>query len=568
MNKLWFVFIVLLFAACGSGGGGGGGSSSAGDSDLMEDSSAMADPDSEGNSDSTVTTTTSFSSTTTSSVTTTTLPPSSGSVVLTSVAATTVLTTETAQYRIVFQPGTGLTENSTVSFTFPSGFDVSNASIDSVPGYTIQSISGQTITILANSLGVVDAGGFGTAIFTNIVNPPLPGTYSIQVTTSLDTTPGTGSIEITSSGGSVTLTSISATSVLTTQTAEYRIIFSPETGLLENDTVTITFPNGFNISGASLDSLPGYTIQSISGQTITFLTTSFGVVDAAGFGTIIIQNIVNPSLVGTYSLQVATSTDTSAGSNSIDIAAGGSSVSLTSVAASIILTSQTAQYRILFSPETGLTENSTVTLTFPSGFDISNASVGTLQSYTIQSISGQTITLVATSFGVVSAGSFGTIILQNIVNPSVAGTYSLSVSTSIDTTAGSNSINITSSTGSTSVTSVSATIILTSQTAQYRILFSPETGLIENSTVTVTFASGFDISGATATSTPGFSIQSISGQAVTFLAGSLGVVDAGGFGTLILDNIVNPASPGTYSIEVSTSIDTTSGSGSITISSN
>jgi hypothetical protein len=109
----------------------------------------------------------------------------------TSLTASSLLIGTTSSYFYSFYATSGLPIGGTVSVTYPTGFDLTNAIKTQYNNvFTIKNVVGQTITY--NALTATNAGAMVYDWSTQtdgIVNPTTPGIYSIQISTSNDPTP-------------------------------------------------------------------------------------------------------------------------------------------------------------------------------------------------------------------------------------------------------------------------------------------------------------------------------------------------------------------------------------------
>jgi hypothetical protein len=240
-----------------------------------------------------------------------------GAVTLAWVDVTNLLPGGTAGYTVNFIATNGLIEGETIRVQYPMGFNVSGATVPPNDVLTLQAVSGQTITYRV-SRSYRAGEFFATPVRTEgIVNPPIPGTGLVKVSTSSDPTQVSIPYQVKSSG-SVRGVSVQVASITTGQSSSYTVNFRTSTGLPVGATVSLEFPPGFT---PGVQSSPDYTVENVSGQTVTlrmlkavnasvyhpaeWLTTP-----EAGEVSISTTGIVNPSEAGTYYFKLWTSNDT------------------------------------------------------------------------------------------------------------------------------------------------------------------------------------------------------------------------------------------------------------------
>jgi hypothetical protein len=150
-----------------------------------------------------------------------------------------------------------------------------------------------------------------------------------------------------------------------------------------------------------------------------------------------------------------------------------------------------------------------------------------------------------------------------IVNPVTPGTYFVQISTSTDPTPVSVSVTIKAAGGAISSTTLTATSLMAGAPSDYEFQFQATNGLPSGATITVVYPTGFNVAAATKTSlnTSGYiMIQSVTGQTITYKVGTSAAVSTG---NMLYDfytstgGIVNPVTPGTYFVQISTSTDPT-----------
>jgi hypothetical protein len=365
---------------------------------------------------------------------------------------------------------------------------------------------------------------------------------------------------------SVSNASADTFSLLTNTTTNYWFGFTATKGLAIGSTVTVVFPEGFNVTGATGYPVSNkFTIQSISGQTVTYTVGTEGAVFAGrdiGYG-LLANGIVNPTTPGTYMIQVSTSNDLLPVFIPVTFATTGSTIKNASIHRTSLLVNSNNMYQFDFTPTSGLPPGSTISVVFPEGFNIAGASINQNTAWSIQNISGQTITYNVGAGGGSYAGRwnylFQILVANGIINPSSPGTYSIQIFTSNDPTPVLVPVQI-NATGA-AVTNAGFDIynggsLMTNAITTIGFHFNATSGLPSDSTVTVVFPDGFNLSGVPIIQDTIFPIESITGQTITFKKTMPIIYYTGWYvRELGVDGIVNPSEPGIYSIQISTSID-------------
>ena len=263
-------------------------------------------------------------------------------------------------------------------------------------------------------------------------------TLTLLLTFSLLTGVFSPKTQIPEARAATALTNVSNT-VTDTQasaTTTHQINFTTYTSIPADGKIIITFPAGFNVTSTSFNSwsgLDGSQTISTSSQTITITRDSAGTISTAGSKYITLNNIVNNSSTSTnYTVTVETQ---DSGSTTLD---GPTDSFYFSICENACHTSAyqipwdarisaTTTYTTKFATALTTPANGKIKITFPSGFDISNASTTELNgsdvSYDLtQSINGQILTIANASSSAIAAGALY-VIIDGITNHSTAGTY-------------------------------------------------------------------------------------------------------------------------------------------------
>jgi hypothetical protein len=472
----------------------------------------------------------------------------------------------------------------------------SNVTVKGVQAQTVMKNS-QTLTItvppgvtISNSSAVTLVIGSTTAVITN---PMTSGNYTVRVHTSVETTPvisqiyATGAASTTVSPALVTPSPNGVGSP-----AQYTMAFNvggQGALTLGSSTITLTFPNNttipFSISAAHIKvntvALGTAPTTSPGARTITFTTpVTVGNNGAVSVVIDLLANLANPSISGSYTLQVNTSVEvTKVSSQGYTITAPQTSVSPANVTPSPNGVNSTAQYVIGFRVgSTGALQggSSTVTLTMPSGTVLptsiapSKITVNGTAADAVM-VSGQQIILTIPSTATIGNSDSVTVVVSDqaaVQNPPVPGQYTLTVATSTEPTAVvSNPYTI----GGATTTVTAATVVpnpaTVGVTGAYAVDFNVgSSGALQagSSTITLTFNDSTTVATQTVS---GGTVNGVSAQAVSD-AGSRTVVltvpasvTIGNSGTVTVvipsGIITNPVSPGNYTLQVKTTVETT-----------
>ena len=346
---------------------------------------------------------------------------------------------------LTFANQTSLSSGNEIAVTFPAGFDVSGAGINTGSTVTtggdptIDGVSGQVVT-----LNVPDfwAAGSQTIVLTGIDNPASTGSgLSLTVVSQAnngsatidqaDQTPVTFSVV----QSVVNLTATSLSNNFTHATGvQVTVIFTTTIPLASTDEIAITLPAGFDTSGVAINAAGTVTsgsdptVEGVVGQVITL-----NVPDTwpDSIQTIVLTGIDNPtSAASGINLTVVTRTNNAA--DTLDAADGTpatfdinqSFINLTSTTFNNSFThAKNVTVTTQFTTTTPLASTDEITITFPAGFDVSGAAlngaatVATGSDPTVEGVAGQIVTL-----NVPNAWSAGSqkIVLSGINNPTAA----------------------------------------------------------------------------------------------------------------------------------------------------
>jgi hypothetical protein len=521
--------------------------------------------------------------------------------------------------KITFPDGTTLpatiaTTNMTISGLNPSSISVN------------QSAKSVTANVSQNNL---NPGTFNVIILNgaNIINPIIPSTTYYQVTmyTSKDQSPVTSAAyTITGDNTSVTTVSASATpSVIGKENVAFTVNFTTSTtGKIAggtaagSSTITLDFDNlgtfvPLTIIASAVE------VNSNSAQSVNVITSgNGGVVEVTMPNGLTIDNstavtvdfdtsagLDNLNQV-TNIISVETSSDTLAATGGYTLTTS-STLSVTSVTPNPTTQNATASYSVKFTlgdPGGALTANvDSIEIVFPSNTFLPAAV--SLSDITVNGtnpasnprvgIGASTDTLIIPVPQNLAAGISVTVLINQsagFLNPTLAQSYTLDVSTTVETGPfTSPAYNITQTSSTVSAANVTVETPTPALTSKYTVNFNVGSNgrlLAGTSTITITFngsttvdqtAANYDNSSITVdavpTAIPTTDI-SISGQAVTLTIPSTVTIDNNESVSLTLDRtvtpkpITNPTSPGEYTVQVKTSVETSDiTSNSYTISS-
>ena len=503
--------------------------------------------------------------------------------------------------RITFPIGTVL----------PSSISPANLTLSGTAAFSV-TVNQDSRTVTAIPTNNVNAGTFNVVIASaaNIINPPVPSStyYKVTMNTTQDI------VLVTSNAFSITgantqATGVSATanpSVINYPHAAYTINFTTSsTGKIAggtpagSSTITLDFDTGTSVPTA----IPAGAVKvnSIVSGTVNVLTSGAGgIVRVTVPNGLTILNstavsvafdtsagLNNGALATTYTIGVRTSSDTSYATGSYSLAAS-QSLSVTSVTPTPATQNASASYSVRFlTGSTGaLSIGDTIFIVYPVNtylpgfFSRTDLTVNGSNPTTNPVVQGNTL-IIRTPVTVDNLRNVTILINQTagILNPTAVQTYTLQVYTQRERGPyTSPAYNIIQTTSTVSAADVTVTVPTPSLTSRYSINFNVGTnGRLRagTSTVTVTFNSNTTIS-ATSTNydssyiqVDGISTQipttniSVSGQALTFTFPSGVSVDNNDNVTVILNRtgtpkpITNPASNGSYTLQVRTSVEAT-----------
>ncbi|MFC1564987.1 cadherin-like domain-containing protein, partial [candidate division KSB1 bacterium] len=343
------------------------------------------------------------------------------------------------QATVTFTTTKQLVSTDEIVIVFPAGFDASGAGIDATTATTggdptVEGVVGQIVTL---SVPDTWSAGSQTIVLTGIDNPTNPTTgLSLEIKSQSDGAgadidlPDQTPVTFDINQSYIDLTSTTATNNFThAMTVTVTAVLTTTTPLVSTNEIAVTFPAGFDVSGAGIDATTVTTgsdpaVEGVAGQVVTL-----NVPDAWAAGTqiIVLTGISNPTSASTgLNLTVVSQTDGAA--LALDFADASpatfdinqSYVNLTSTTLSNSFTyAKIVTATAVFTTTTPLVATEEIAITFPAGFDLTGLVLDSTSSFTgisptVESIAGQVVTLTAP--GNLPAGS-QTIVLTGIDNP-------------------------------------------------------------------------------------------------------------------------------------------------------
>lgn len=316
---------------------------------------------------------------------------------------------------------------------------------------------------------------------TGITNPAAPGAAYVAVATANENVYAMfGQFTVTTGGAVTGVTASNPTPNTVGSAASYQLYFyaSSSGALIPGNYIYLTFPAGTTIPVAliagtvTVNGSPA-TASRVGTTTQVQITVPVAILNT-GYTYIFIQStsgILNSTVAGTYPLYVSTTAD-AASVASTTFTLAGASISNLSVTVDPLTPSSVAQFGISFytsSVATGIKYNDTIRVEFPAGtqfpsgpfcpacFTINGQAtqIAPTRVNNVVTITVPTTLLSATQFVYLTIGT-----TAGIINPSTSGSYSLKVSTSLDTT------QVTSNQYTLVGTSISSLAVVANPTAQ------------------------------------------------------------------------------------------------------
>jgi hypothetical protein len=473
-----------------------------------------------------------------------------------------------------------------------------NANDVTVNGFTSDgvSVNGDEVTVTVPDGLVIEESSSGTIVFSSAAgfeNGTSEGNYTVEVKTSSETaySTETNNLSLTSESGLV-LNEVSRSNSIVNAVSAYTIKFTPGTGNglagSSDDDITLTFPNNtylpasiskshIMVQGISLDKNP--TVNTTA-RTVNLDVPSSVTIAAETEGTIQFSSsagIINPTTVGSkYSLQLATNKESAVTSNTFRTTPATSTVSTADVSLSNNAPSATTQYTIDFNTGSygrliesgGLLSASTIDIEFPSGTNFGSLSATVNGTNAVVSQSDQVVTVTVPSMVADSIwySDDVSLVINNVINPSISNDYSLDIKTSVETNyVSSNTYPITSAQPlTTSAFGLTANEV--NEAGDYSFDFTVDaaaTDLIAGSgTITITFPTSTEVPASISTSD--ITIDGMAAYAISTVPGNHQVtittpttITASQTASLVITtdaDILNPKEPdNAYVLNVKTS---------------
>jgi len=468
----------------------------------------------------------------------------SGSVTDTTLATTFTTTVDASAIAVVGSTGNlvlsgttmpvALATSDTIKITFPANFNISgagNATTDftGTPGLT-KSVSGQVLTLTADAAIPAESGKAITiaGITSKYATTSQNVAILIEKSTGQDVV---GASANTGVDKSITDTTLATTFTTTVDASAIAVVGSTgnlvlsgttmPVALATSDTIKITFPANFNISGAGnattdFTGTPGLT-KSVSGQVLTL--TADAAIPAESGKAITISGIT--SKYATTSQTVAILIEKSTGEDVVGASANtGVSESITdttdaNATASIALgansvVSTAGDTTLTITIPVDLANTDTIVFTMPDNLDVNSVALSTTTFTYGGSVgfactdSSQVIT--CTADGAITAEVGGTIVMSGITSKYATTSQTISSITINDVAVSKESVatdasgavtDTTAITTLTSAFSASAVTIVGDVTGQATSTITFPVALATDDTIKITFPDNWDISGIT-----------------------------------------------------------------------
>ena len=387
------------------------------------------------------------------------------SVTIQSVSVNPLTPSSVAQFAITFYTSSstaGIKSGDTIRVEFPAGTQFPSGSFCPtcfvINGQTVQvtpTRSNYVVTITVPATIPVATQYVYLTIGTTagIVNPPTSGSYSLKVSTSIDTT------QVTSNQYALVGTSISSLAVTANPTAqgaypELRFTFTTSSsgGLSQNDYIYIQFPTAMNMPSsvpAASVTVNGVQVSSISldGSDKLSIYTPISIGNSQQVAVVIAatSGISNPSTVGT-TLSFSVSTSQDVGAQTVSYTTTTSQISQAQVTLTTNGLGKASGYTVTFQTGAGgaLTAGiGRIYIVFPSGTTVpvsmaaANVRVNGVTASNVFTVTSNRRVEITTPVAVAGSSQITVVIdvAANIVNPSTPATsYTLAAYTSSEQT--------------------------------------------------------------------------------------------------------------------------------------
>ena len=470
-----------------------------------------------------------------------------------------------------------------IKITYGSDFDVSGANgatCSTMDGSFATAVSGQVVTI-TRSAGTSQSAATESCTVAGIKNPAVSGstgTYTITTTDSSDSTIDTDAAV---TADTITAAALASTNVeppilVAGSTGAPVVSFTTTNPIPITGKIKVTFPTGFDVSGAngaSCSTMDGSFATGVSGQVVT-ITRSAGSSQSAAAETCSIGGVKTPAVsgsTGTYTISTTNSSDavidTDAAVTADTITAG--ALSATNVEPVSLAAGTTGSVTVSLTTANPITSDGKIKITFGSGYDVSGANgatCSTMDGSFATGVSGQVVTITR-SAGSSQSAAAESCTIAGIRNPQITGstgTYTITTTntsdTTIDTDAAVTADTITP--GVLTSTNVAPATLVAKANGTATVTFTTVNPIPVDGKIKVTFGAGFNVSGATGgtcSTMDGSFATSVSGQVVT-LTRSGGGIQTADSESCTIGTVINPTSTGstgTYTITTTNSADTT-----------
>ena len=419
-------------------------------------------------------------------------------------------------YAIGFTTVNPIPQSGYVSVSFDSDYDLT--SVTSVSGNSGATIDSKVGNLLVIKLGT-DVGATTSVTLTvpNVKNPIVTQTTTnfalttkyTDGTSSIDTATVNGITIITGLLGGLKVNSEDNTYPAGDSSKDYIIQFTTANPIPVDGNVRVTFPAGYNISGASYNAGSGYTsvvgnIASKDGQVLLINLDETEVLTPRAVS-IAISGIKNPGTTGMTGTFSAKTQDTAShGYADIDAATTASGHLITigrlqePIAIDAVSTKAGAltSYTIGFKTTSAVPALGYVQVDFPSGYDLTNPLSSPSGSV---SVNGNKITITLTN--PIAAEATASITVNGIKNPPISGKvtdYTIKTTTG----AGGSDIDTGTATGETITpgditnAAVTSSAYTAGVTANYTVAFTVTNAVPSGGRIIVTFDDDYDLTGA------------------------------------------------------------------------
>jgi hypothetical protein len=448
-------------------------------------------------------------------------------------------------YTFGFTPAHAVGAGGYLRIDLNSQYDASISYVMS-PTATFEISDKSTNYIVVKALSALAA---GTAYSVRIGNIDNPG-RSMDVTFTLTTKTSSSANIDTGTSSSLHITpapmesaSISATSLIATETATYTLNFVPVNTIDEGGRVELTFDEDYDLS--SVTSVSGYDASvAVSDNVLIFtLNSELETGEACSF---VIPNVKNPGAKTTddFALNTKDSSGTSLDEGSIDgkaITAGSlSGLSVSATSYEVMGAGESTTYTFNFTCSHTIPASGYVRIGFDSDYNLANA-VNLSAQYVI-STKGDNYLLIKTTQARSGACS---IQLSGIRNPSYVKTtdnFSLATQLASQLNIDTGSIaGVTTTSGSLSGISVTATNLKIAEESSYTFSFTADHAIAVGGKVAITFDADYDLTAVTSSSVSGNSgaTVAVSGNDLVVTLGEQ--VFSAGSVSLTVSDITNPS---------------------------